>query len=216
LFKQDSDDGGAGVVPSSVKKVKFADSKMEESAEDEDDDDDAVVMPSEILALQKKVLELLKPGETPQKALRRLHKATGNSTAGGGKKKSDPIAKAEPTDFDTLTEAVDKLLGAGQYNVYQQTYEHFAQAVGNILGASASSSSSAPTDDVQWEYKWSEDATDLYGPFSTKDMVSWSQQGFFSGESMAWIRQVKPVPSDGNSEEGAFQRSDTLRLDLLL
>jgi hypothetical protein len=51
-----------------------------------------------------------------------------------------------------------------------------------------------------WEYKQSEEG-ELYGPYSTEQMAAWYDDGFFRGESLAFVRRV------GETE---FVRSDTI------
>jgi hypothetical protein len=53
---------------------------------------------------------------------------------------------------------------------------------------------------VMWEYKQSEEG-ELYGPYATEQMAAWYDDGFFRGESLAFVWRV------GETE---FVRSDTI------
>ena len=41
---------------------------------------------------------------------------------------------------------------------------------------------------IKWEYKGADGA--IYGPHSTSDLISWTSQGYFRGESSVSIRKV--------------------------
>eukprot|EP01137_Pigoraptor_chileana_P014897 Opistho-2@70113 len=42
--------------------------------------------------------------------------------------------------------------------------------------------------DVEWEYKWSEDAEELYGPYTSEQMLGWQGEGYFKGDVV--VRRV--------------------------
>ncbi|KAK2833076.1 hypothetical protein Q5P01_016965 [Channa striata] len=77
--------------------------------------------------LTEAVVELLQPGETVTKALRRLGGL-------GGRKKGKLREESEPTEenkrdaekLDRLTALADRLVGSGMFEIYQQTYEKLA------------------------------------------------------------------------------------------
>jgi len=57
-----------------------------------------------------------------------------------------------------------------------------------------------PKDEVMWEYKLKDGTT--FGPYTSHDMASWSQQGYFSADSGALVRRVK------KTEESLFEDYD--------
>ncbi|AWP19288.1 putative CD2 antigen cytoplasmic tail-binding protein 2 isoform 2 [Scophthalmus maximus] len=77
--------------------------------------------------LTEAVVELMLPGETVAKALRRLGGL-------GGRKKGKLREESEPTEenkrdaekLDKLTALADRLVGSGMFEIYQQTYEKLA------------------------------------------------------------------------------------------
>ncbi|XP_034749337.1 CD2 antigen cytoplasmic tail-binding protein 2 [Etheostoma cragini] len=102
--------------------------------EEEEEEEDEEMEPAEDpLAsytqhqLTEAVIELLLPGETVAKALRRLGGL-------GGRKKGKLREQSEPTEetkrdtekLDRLTALADRLVGSGMFEIYQQTYEKLA------------------------------------------------------------------------------------------
>ena len=54
--------------------------------------------------------------------------------------------------------------------------------------------------EVQWEYRGSEDGQ-IHGPFSTAQMVSWTQQGYFVGQSAVLVRPIATRPSSSTDKD---------------
>ncbi|KAI2494451.1 GYF domain containing protein [Fragilaria crotonensis] len=47
---------------------------------------------------------------------------------------------------------------------------------------------------VQWEYKGNQDG-EIHGPYTTQDMLGWTQAGYFIGPQAVQIRTVSPGPA---------------------
>lgn len=106
----------------------------EEEEEEQEPPEDPLATYSKLQLLEG-VVELLRPGETVAGGLRRL--------GGLGKKKkggrlrgeaADDKPQEEPADrnaekLDRLTALADRLVGAGEYEIYQQSYEKLAYKV---------------------------------------------------------------------------------------
>ncbi|OQV16184.1 putative CD2 antigen cytoplasmic tail-binding protein 2 [Hypsibius exemplaris] len=157
--------------------------------------------------LYKIILGLLRPGESIGKALRRLGagiKPTQRVKKGGLSAAAatavDPVKK----EFDALTAAADAILGKGNLEIYQETFEKIqhklskddarlkglaVDAEADIFGEDfdAKKVSQPKADEEEdsanqtlWEYKWENTETaDIHGPYSSEQMIDWVQQDFF-------------------------------------
>ncbi|XP_065834915.1 CD2 antigen cytoplasmic tail-binding protein 2-like [Oscarella lobularis] len=178
---------------------KSTEKELDDLGGDEDDDDDEGQEDVNVLDVMKEMLELLRPGETVTKALRRL--------GGSDKKKKKRNIRSkyslEETDEDNcdgddgdkvgllkLTELADRLLGAGHQDVYAFSYEKIAYEVKSGGGKEMGGS-----DEVNWYYKWENtDEAKAYGPYSSTQMMEWVDQDFF--KNGVWVR--KATDAEGN------------------
>ncbi|XP_018934880.1 CD2 antigen cytoplasmic tail-binding protein 2-like isoform X1 [Cyprinus carpio] len=164
--------------------------------------------------LAEAVIELMLPGETVAAALRRLgglggHKKKGRLREGEEEKKETSNKDADK--LDKLTALADRLVGIGEFEIYQQTYEKLAYKLKGMTRGKAAKiladdeeekdeldmfgeefdekqvaekdedkDNSRVSDEVMWEYKWeNEENSELYGPFSSKQMQEWVDEGYF-------------------------------------
>mmetsp|Transcript_6872 Transcript_6872/g.11797 ORF Transcript_6872/g.11797 Transcript_6872/m.11797 type:complete len:386 (-) Transcript_6872:425-1582(-) len=65
-----------------------------------------------------------------------------------------------------------------------------AQGQWSEQGGEASTASTEAYSGYMWEYKWTEDGTDVYGPYTTPQMIEWYSQGHFQGDKVVWCRVV--------------------------
>jgi hypothetical protein len=65
--------------------------------------------------------------------------------------------------FESITESADALLGLGEYQVYDKTWEEFSRELGEHT--------------TSWEYQLEDQ---IYGPFSSENMEAWRKQGYFA------------------------------------
>ncbi|XP_016092020.1 CD2 antigen cytoplasmic tail-binding protein 2-like [Sinocyclocheilus grahami] len=161
--------------------------------------------------LTEAVIELMRPGETVAAALRRLgglggHKKKGRLREGEEEKKETSNRDADK--LDKLTALADRLVGIGEFEIYQQTYEKLAYKLKGLTRGKAAKTLEEEQDDldmfaeefdekqgaekdedkdnsrvndvVMWEYKWdNEENSELYGPFSSQQMQDWVDEGYF-------------------------------------
>lgn len=141
-----------GQVPESEQRDREAD-----NSDDEDDDDDGLPMsgemrPAEKTSIYEQMLEMMKPKESVAKALRRLGGNRSSSSARWRARQSAPpsaeLAEARRS-VENLTGLANKLLTAGNMEVYQMTYEaisHQLKVFSDKNGASASNGCNPSTD----------------------------------------------------------------------
>lgn len=124
----------------------------------------------------------------------------------------ESFIKAEKEKLLKLSSLADKVLQTGDMSVYQKTYE---QLMFHLNSKSKSNQNNDTQDDmfsddfdsnkkaeqnkttesnetnneVFWEYKWEDtDGAQIYGPYSSKDMLNWVKEGYF--EKGVYVRQI--------------------------
>ena len=201
----------------------------------------------------RQMTELVQPGETVLKALRRLGgkqkggKATSSASSRlkAKKQKLEPKSEAENAEekakFLKLTGLADQLLQGGDFGIYQDTQEKLAhklkvlekgkqeQEEDDLLEAAfkagggvseggedqkeTSMETEAKEEDgsqVIWEYKWTNDKDgQLFGPFTSADMLAWSEEGYF--QDGVFCRKVDP-----KGEKGQFYNSKRIDFELYM
>eukprot|EP01114_Cavostelium_apophysatum_P014555 TRINITY_DN3806_c0_g1_i1.p1 TRINITY_DN3806_c0_g1~~TRINITY_DN3806_c0_g1_i1.p1 ORF type:complete len:328 (+),score=102.08 TRINITY_DN3806_c0_g1_i1:29-1012(+) len=185
--------------------------------------DDQEAEKVDIEALKKKVLSLLEPKETVAGALKRLGKDLPK-----GKQKVKVT-----TPFDELTEAAHALLSNGFFSIYHLPKEKIAAEVATKEDSDSEDDLPAwkkerlakekaeaekklqPTSKVMWEYKAANNG-ELFGPYTTQDMIAWRDMGYFVGDNVVEMRKVKNPHAEESifdDEDGApteYVRSDTV------
>jgi hypothetical protein len=78
-----------------------------------------------------------------------------------------------------LTELADSLAMSGISNIYQETYKTLAF---RITGSNNWESNN-------WFYKMEEVSEQIYGPFTTQQMIDWIELGYFSAPMNLWIQR---------------------------
>lgn len=178
----------------------------------------------------KKIITYLKPKESINKALRRLG---GNhsklSSVERLKLKKAGLLNTNK-DVTDLTELANKLLTkTGNMDIYQETYENIQSIISNHenkskpaeldmyaddfeiseknkLKTDAKEGTSNDTNELQWYFKWNQNKDDIEGPFGTKQMHTWSQEGYF--KTGVWVRK--------NNEDTNFYSSNRIDFELYL
>ncbi|XP_072549488.1 CD2 antigen cytoplasmic tail-binding protein 2 [Salminus brasiliensis] len=110
--------------------------KREEQQEDEEEEEQEKEPEEDPLAtysryqLMEAVVGLLQPGETVSAALRRLGGLGGRKKKGrlrdGAEEEKEEATNRDTEKLEKLTALADRLVGAGEYEIYQQTYEKLA------------------------------------------------------------------------------------------
>jgi hypothetical protein len=146
--------------------------------------------------LYSQILPLVSDTETIMQAVRRYgflikqqqkqKKANGKHKAGNGEDTDDNFNFAK-TSLDDLTGAANALLFKGDVDIYDTTRNDI------IL---KKLSLEAPVVDVPkqqpatWEYMGDQDGL-LHGPYSTEQMIGWTQAGYFVGAQQVQIRTIR-------------------------
>jgi len=118
-------------------------------------------------------------------------------------------------------------------DIYQETYESIKSKIADLPGTSKPkaaddidmyaddfetkelerSKTSDPTakptmttSEVTWEFKWSQNETEIQGPFTTEKMLKWSQENYF--KTGVYVRKC--------GENTNFYTSNRIDFDLYL
>lgn len=154
----------------------------------------------------RKMIVLMKPGETVKRAIQR-YGATGKKPLNARSKAnvSEEEKKKQDTDKANMLELIavaDQILDAGDMDVYERTFEQLNFRLKEVEELSKSTldmfadaeaeeneTQVSTESNVSWLIKWEdkEDA-EVHGPFTNDQMISWTDSGYF--EKGAWVRQV--------------------------
>lgn len=182
--------------------------------------------------MYKKIFTYLQPKESINKALRRL----GGNNSKLSSVERLRLKKAgllnNNKDVTDLTELANKLLTkTGNMDIYQETYENIKNIISkhesklkaptldmyaddfeiseqNKLKTLESSSEGTSKDanELMWFLKWDQSKDEVEGPFDTKQMHKWSQEGYF--KTGVWVRK--------NSEDTNYYSSNRIDFELYL
>ncbi|XP_022050871.1 CD2 antigen cytoplasmic tail-binding protein 2 [Acanthochromis polyacanthus] len=116
------------------REEKQADKEEEEEEEEEAEPAEDPLASYTQHQLTEAVVELLQPGETVAKALRRLG-GLGGRKKGKLREESESTeeAKRDTEKLDRLTALADRLVGSGMFEIYQQTYEKLAYLMKSMM-----------------------------------------------------------------------------------
>ncbi|XP_065133295.1 CD2 antigen cytoplasmic tail-binding protein 2 [Paramisgurnus dabryanus] len=162
------------------------DSDTDEEEEEKEPAEDPLATYS-LYQLTEAIIELMLPGETVAAALRRLGGLGGQKKKGKlkeGAEKKDETPNRDADKLDKLTAIADRLVGAGEFEIYQQTYEKLSYKLKGMnknaeaktrddseeedeldmfadkfnethpIEKSEDKDNSGVSDEVMWEYKW--------------------------------------------------------------
>ncbi|XP_026061675.1 CD2 antigen cytoplasmic tail-binding protein 2 [Carassius auratus] len=190
--------------------------QRKDSEEDEEEEEEKGPAEDPLAAyshhqLTESVIELMLPGETVAAALRRLGGLGGRKKKGRlreGEEEKKETMNRDSDKLDKLTALADRLVGIGDFEIYQQTYEKLAYKLKGLTRGKAAKTleeekdeldmfgedfdeqhgadkdedkdNTRVIDEVMWEYKWdNEENSELYGPFSSQQMQDWVDEGYF-------------------------------------
>lgn len=213
---------------------KDAQSKMDESDQFEDANEiNTAEYLQQIVAILKPketiLAALRRLGGKPLSASERLKAKK--------KKGNDDVDQKQNEENRTfllkLTELADGLLHSGEYEIYQATYEKLQHRLKTLAekddddaleaafkgkdDSKETKSSAASKEDtnqidnqVYWQYKWdNEKDSQLYGPFSSEEMLDWANQDYFKDGVL-----VRKMKDKNTEEEGQFYNSKRIDFDL--
>eukprot|EP01138_Halocafeteria_seosinensis_P011212 gb/GECG01011453.1/.p1 GENE.gb/GECG01011453.1/~~gb/GECG01011453.1/.p1 ORF type:complete len:513 (+),score=135.87 gb/GECG01011453.1/:1-1539(+) len=171
----------------------------------------------DFVTLLSTCVNVLKDGESVSEGMRRLRI---ESTSKG-------------SNFDNLVESADELVGLGHMEVYNYTKEHLQQQLQNARVASgvtgtlasetsaenreqrseAQQQSNFDEDSILWEYKWTKDSDETFGPFPSMQMYEWAKQGMFNFDGYntgfeVWARRVPNPKAKKSQSTGESLLSD--------
>jgi len=196
-------------------KIKENEQKNEETAkglaDSSDSEDDDEGPKPDTKDLYTKMLEMMKPGENILKCIKRL--GGGNSSKNNKRDKRKLDAEQQAV-LDRMIGYANEILSSGDMDIYQRTYEQLKFALAPKKAAdmdmfadeettastskdkpSTSSGTKAQEDDdqnVSWEFKWEDkDDAQIYGPYSSQDMLEWTQSGYF-GDGVLVRKRFEP------------------------
>lgn len=113
-----------------------------------------------------------------------------------------PEIAADAKLLKQISDLANKIAGSGYYEVYSDSISQLQTYVDKLKEEIGDNKQAAKDDDMddmfadidesenkpksadeepktEWEYRWGEDG-ELFGPFSTQDMVDWKEAGFFT------------------------------------
>lgn len=137
------------------------------------------------------------------------------------KAESEKARQIAKLAFDDLTEAASAMMLRGNINIYQMKRSQITPAPRSLTGSSAAASTnnavaSSSSSVVQWEYKGSADGQ-IHGPYTTRDMLSWVQAGYFVGSAAVQVRSIETTTLLSSSSPAAVKPANvSIKDDLLL
>ncbi|XP_022649873.1 CD2 antigen cytoplasmic tail-binding protein 2 homolog isoform X2 [Varroa jacobsoni] len=187
-----------------VKEREEIEEKEKGLADSSDSESDAP-QTVDIKATYAKMLEVMRPGEDVLRCIKRL--GGGQHGSRSNRKDKRKLNPEQQAVLDKIVGCAGDILATGDMDIYQRTYEQLRLALApkkdtsdmdifaddettadikkNNDTPSTSESSSADfmvtgDEKVMWEYKWDEEnGSQVYGPYSSEDMLAWSEQGYF-------------------------------------
>lgn len=178
--------------------------------------------------LYKKMLSYMKPKENVNKTIRRLGGDLMKLSSVERLKRKKAGTLNTSQDVSDMTELANTILTkTGNMNIYQETYEDISKKLGDEgkskvkkdsdldmysddfgekekVKMGSSSQSDDKNDGLLWEFKWDQNKDDIQGPFDTKQMLKWSNDGHF--KTGVWVRKC--------GEDSNFYRSNRIDFEL--
>ena len=110
--------------------------------------------------------------------------------------------------FNIITEAANALLLKGKIDIYDAKRIDIESAIRAKVQSETvettninSSNRNENNETVRWEYKGNQDG-EIHGPFSTEEMLSWINAGYFIGSMVVQVRPIKhPIRSTLSSDK---------------
>lgn len=96
--------------------------------------------------------------------------------------------------LNDLTEAANALMLKGHVDIYQQTRTELMK----LLPDSKPPATKEQKQIVRWEYRGNQDGQ-IHGPYTTEQMLSWIQAGYFIGEQAVQIRTIAKESPENKS-----------------
>lgn len=154
----------------------------------------------DVIKAMETIMDMVLPHETVAGALKRLRPKKKinirkkNKYDFEEKKKEQKIEQTDEEkqiarDLVKLSDAANKVAGTGFYDIYTasltQLNEFLEKKTAELAPVAVDDDLDLFDNDepkksaTTWEYKWGEDSTEHFGPFSTEEMIGWKEAGFF-------------------------------------
>ena len=165
--------------------------------------------------LYGKILPLVSDTETVSQAVRRygllLRRKHKKDSKNKGNKQPSPSTEKEGEQHDNrntkheelaklcldeLTACANALLFKGDVNIYDSTRNDILKLLPQKEEATQNPSKNPP---AQWEYMGNQDGK-LHGPYSTEEMLRWTQAGYFVGSQQVKIRTIRKQESSSQDD----------------
>lgn len=148
------------------------DSEEEEVEEDKVPAEDPLATYSHY-QLTEAIIQLLLPGETVAAALRRLGGLGGQKKKGklrGGEEGKKETLNRDADKLDKLTALADRLVGIGEFEIYQQTYEKLAYKLKGLTQGKAAKTLEEKKDEEEEELDmFADEIDDRHGAEKDED-----------------------------------------------
>jgi CD2 antigen cytoplasmic tail-binding protein 2 len=139
--------------------------------------------------LYRKILPLVSDTETVAKAVRRYGQLLKQKRgAKNGPNSSTETQNFAKTCLDDLTGASNALLLKGEVDIYDTSRKHILKILPQEPQKSPSATEKQPP--AQWEYMGNQD-DQTHGPYTTEQMIGWTQAGYFVGAQKVRIRTIR-------------------------
>lgn len=123
--------------------------------------------------LTEAIIQLLLPGETVAAALRRLGGLGGQKKKGklrGGEEEKKETLNRDADKLDKLTALADRLVGIGEFEIYQQTYEKLAYKLKGLTQGKAAKTLEDKKDEEEEELDmFADEIDDRHGAGKDED-----------------------------------------------
>lgn len=146
--------------------------------------------------LYSKIVPLMSDSESVLQAVSRYggllkrHKKSSK----GSNEADDSSVQAAQQALNDLTEAANALMLKGDVDIYQQTRTDLMKLLPDTKPQAVKQDKEKQV--VSWEYRGNQDGN-CHGPYTTSQMLSWIQAGYFIGEQAVQIRTIsEEAPSD--------------------
>ena len=109
---------------------------------------------------------------------------------------NDSAVETAQKALNDLTEAANALMLKGNVDIYQQTRADLMALLPDTKPKASINGEQQEKPVVSWEYRGNQDG-EVHGPYSTQQMLSWIQAGYFVGTQAVQIRTIrKEFPKD--------------------
>jgi len=100
----------------------------------------------------------------------------------------DTAVQTAQKALNDLTEAANALMLKGDVDIYQQTRTDLMKLIPDTKPPAFTLGKEKPV--VSWEYRGNQDG-EIHGPYTTAQMLSWIQAGYFIGAQAVQIRTIR-------------------------